>query len=194
VATFYDKKAGLYRDGKGKAIPYLDVRAAVHKVSDDARIRLRDLAQQFVDKKIDLPTWYTKSEPIVRRSLIASGQIGAGGRAAMDASLNGSLGQKVRFHLGKWREFSLEVERGELSAAEITSRVEMYADSVSGMFEQVRKDAMAAAGFTEAMNILSDAAHCRECPGIVGWHKLPDYKAPGTRACLSRCRCGTIYR
>jgi hypothetical protein len=194
MPTFWDKSKGIYRGAKGKEIPYMDVRNAVHKVADDAKQRLRDLAQQFVDKKIDPPTWYTQSEPIVRKGLIASGQIGAGGRAQMTPSLNGSLGSKVRFHLGKWREFSFEVERGELTAAQIVSRVEMYADSISGVYEQVRKDAMVAAGFTEAKNVLSDSVHCKECPAIVGWIKIENYKPPGTRACLSRCRCGTEYR
>lgn len=194
MAKFYDPKRGLYRDSKGKEIPYADVRAAVHRVADDAKDRLRNLAQQFNDKKIDLPTWYTQSEAIIRRSLIASGQIGAGGKAQMDTSLNGSLGARVRFHLDKFRAFGLEIEQGKVSAGELLNRASMYGDATVNAFEAVRQAAMVQAGFTEAKNILSDAQHCTQCPGIVGWIKIEDYIPPGSRICMSRCRCGTEYR
>lgn len=194
MATTYDKAKGLYRDGKGKPIPYLDVRNAVHKVADDAKSRLVELATAYNKGTIDLPSWYTQSETIIRRSLIASGQIGAGGRQQMTPSLNGSLGSRVRFHLDKFRQFGLEIERGEVSEAELLNRATMYGDATVNSFETVRQAAMAEAGFTEAKNILSDAAHCTQCPGIAGWIKIEDYIPPGSRICLSRCRCGTEYR
>jgi hypothetical protein len=194
VATFYDKAKGFYRDGKGKEIPYKEVRGAVDKVADDAKERLRGLAEKFNAGKLDLPSWYTQSEQIIRRSLIASGQIGAGGRGQMAPSLNGSLGARVRFHLDKFRQFGLEIERGEVSDGEILNRAEMYGDATVNLFETVRLAALTEAGFTEARNILSDSAHCTQCPGIVGWIKIEDYIPPGSRICLTRCRCGTEYR
>jgi hypothetical protein len=195
VAKYFDKSKGVYRDAKGKEIPYADVRSAIHSVADDAKAKLRQLTTQFTEGKITRPTWYTQSEAIIRKTLISSGQIGAGGRAAMDASLNGTLGARVRFHLGKFREMDLAHSRGEVSKAQLISRSEMYADAAVNVFETVRNAVMAGADFTQAMNVLGGSEnHCTECPSITGWIDISDYVPPGSRLCLSRCRCSTNYR
>lgn len=194
--TFWDKKRAVYRDGNGKEIPYLDVRAAVESVADDAELKIRTLTQSFIDGKIDLPTWATRGEELIRNSLLSSGQIAAGGRGQMTPALNGRLGSRVRFHLQKWRELGLARERGEVSDAALLSRSAMYPNGAVNVFETIRQGVMKDAGYTEALNVLGAAEHCAECPEITaqGWIAIADMKPVGTRACLSRDRCSVVYR
>jgi hypothetical protein len=191
----WDKSKAFYRDGKGKEVPYQAVRGSVEAVADHTKLRLRELTQSFIDKKIDLPSWATQSEQLIRKSLISSGQIASGGKAQLDASLNGRLGSLVRFHLTKFREMGLSRERGEVSGAALLARSEMYGDSSVGVFEQMRVAVMKDAGFTKVKNILGSGDPCTECPAITakGFMPLEDFKPPGTRLCLSRCKCSAEY-
>lgn len=196
MATTFDKAKGIYRNAKGKEIPYADIRAAVDAVANDTKARLRELAQRHIDNKMTFPAWATESEELIRKSLIASGQIAAGGRAQMTPTLNGRLGARVKFHLDKFREFGLERERGEVSDAEMLTRTEMYGDAGVNVYETLRQGVMIDAGFTEAKNILGEANHCAECPALsaAGWMPIADMKPVGSRACMSRDRCTVIYR
>lgn len=194
--TFWDKGKAVYRDSKGKEIPYPSVRSAVEAVADDAEVKIRTLTQSFIDGKIDLPTWSTRGEELIRNSLLSSGQIAAGGREQMTPALNGRLGSRVKFHLQKWRELGLARERGEVSDAALLSRSSMYPNGAVNVYETIRQGVMKDAGFTEALNVLGAAEHCAECPEITAqsWMPIASMKPPGARLCLSRDRCSVVYR
>jgi hypothetical protein len=197
VGLSFDKAKGIYRTAKGKEIPYAYVRGAVDAVADDTKARLLNLSQGLIDKKRTFASWASESEDLIRKSLVASGQIASGGRSQLSPKLNGTLGQKVRFHLEKFREFGNAIEAGELSDAQILDRVRKYADSVSNLFEQMRHASMIESGMTEARNIPGASEKpCSECPEITakGWMPIGDYKPPGMRKCKSADKCGSEYR
>jgi hypothetical protein len=194
VGLSFDKAKGIYRTASGKEIPYAYVRGAVDAVADDTKARLLKQTNSYLQKKTSFAAWASESEDLIRKSLVASGQIAAGGRAQMNAVLNGRLGAAVKFHLQKFREFGLAIERGELSDAQILERISMYADATVAVFEGMRLGVMLDAGFTEARTILAAAKHCDDCPKLVNWMPIENYPPPGTRACLTRCRCGSEFR
>jgi hypothetical protein len=193
--TTWDKKKATYRDSKGKEIPYKAVRSSIESVSDHTKTRLRELTQSFIDKKIDLPSWATQSEQLIRKSLISSGQIASGGKSQLDASLNGRLGNLVKFHLNKFRSMGLSRERGEVSDLELLARSEMYGEASISTFEAMRLQVMIDAGYTEGMRVLGASQHCSDCPPLAGkWVKIEEVRPIGTTQCLTRCRCQILYR
>lgn len=190
----WNPKTANYIDEGGNIIDPKTVRQWVDIAVDENKAKLKKLAEQFIkDRKLEEFT--TQAEPLIRKAHSGVAQIASGGSEQMTPSLRGKLGSKVKFELDHFKQFWLGIERGELSDAEILSRIGMYADSPIGTYEGVRLAVMIDAGFTEALNILNEGAnHCTECPGIVGWIKLEKFKPPGSRSCMSRCRCGVEYR
>lgn len=196
MATKWNPSKATYQTAKGKEIPYESVRGSIEKVAADTSAKLRNLTQQFVDKKIDLPSWSTQSEALIRKSLISSGQIAAGGKAQLSASLNGKLGSIVKFHLGKFRDMGLARERGEVSDAQLLARADMYADATVGTYEQIHHKVKSDAGYKQVKNILGSGESCSECLAItaLGYMPTAKFKPPGTRKCMSRCKCGSHYK
>jgi hypothetical protein len=195
VSVFWDKSAATYRDAKGKEIPYGSIRTSIETIADDARAKIRALAESYNNKAITLSDFVTGAEPIIKNSLISSSMIASGGRAQMTNALNGRLGSIVKFHLGKFREFYLAVDRGELSAAQILARADLYGAIPVRAYEEMRKGVMVDAGKGTAENFLDDGAHhCTECPGLTG-RKIPieDFPPPGSRSCGNKCRCRAEY-
>ena len=192
MGAYYDRKTGKYKTAKGKEIP---ARPAVDAVTSDTKERLRKVAAKHIDNKLNFAAWATESEELIRKALIAAGQIGAGGKAQMTAKQNGRLGARVRFHVEKFREFGLARERGEVTDAQFLARAEMYGEAVKTTYEQLRQSTLADDGFTEAKRLLGAAKHCEDCPPLAGkWVPIADLVPIGDSACLTRCRCSVEYR
>jgi hypothetical protein len=194
--TFWDASKALYRTSSGEEIPYRAIRASVEAVVDDTKAKLRALTQARNQGKISIPEWTTQTEPLLKKLYGSVAQIASGGKEQMTAPLNGQLGARTRFQLDKFKGFWLEVERGELSDAAILARMDMYADAAVSVYENLRLSVMTEAGFLEAINILNAENSCNECPAISsrGWIPIEEMTPPGSRTCLSRCRCSVDYR
>lgn len=190
--SFWDKSKAFYRDAKGKEIAYKTVRASVDAVADEAKATLRAL----YNNKTSISDWVTKSESLLKKLYGATAQIASGGKDQMTPSLNGQLGAKVKFHLSHFKQFWLQVEKGELSEAAILARLDQYANASVGVFEQMRGVVMVAAGYTQARNILHSKEPCKECPSLSaqGWIDADAMPMPGARICKSNCKCEILWR
>jgi hypothetical protein len=194
--TFWNKQAASYVDKSGKVIDHKDVRAAVDAVADDASVRLRSI---YNANKASISEWVSQSESLLKKLYGSTAQIASGGREAMTPSLNGQLGARTRYHLGKFKGFWLEVEQGKLSEAQILARLDLYADASVRIFGEIHHNVQISAGNTIAENILDDGAqHCKTgitCPGLTAKGKVPasEMPPPGNRGCGNKCRCRVVY-
>lgn len=75
-------------------------------------------------------------------------------------------------------------------------RTQMYAESARETFYKSRRANAGEAGATHVSSRLSPADHCTECVKFDGvWYEIGDvkYKSPGTRICLTACKCYEMY-
>lgn len=64
-------------------------------------------------------------------------------------------------------------------------------------YHDIEKREIAARDLVEVKNVLAPGAnHCPECPQLTskGWMPVSEMPQPGTRICLSRCKCWLVYR
>lgn len=197
LQSVWDKSKGIYRNKvTGRAISNDLVRDAIDAVADDAKAKLRALTQQIIDGEMELAEYATQAKPIVRRAMIASAQLAAGGRNQIDNRINGRIGNAVRFHLEHFDQFINDLDNGLLTVDQAAARADMYADASVSVFEKINLGIKKGAGYTKAKNILGNADHCEECLSLAdeGWIDIEDMPPVGSRICLTNDRCRVIYK
>ena len=193
----YDRKAGRYRDERGKFLS----KAAVEKLVDGRIGKLEGKLKQFTrmlaNGNITLDQWQSSVREAIKAAHIQAAIIGHGGRSGMGSAEYGRVGQRLRLEYDYLQRFAGDLLRGAVSAPMALGRIGLYAQSVRGSYwlgAELREQAQ---GYSLMRRILDDQAqHCSDClafaaRGIVPIGSVP---LPGQRcACGARCRCSVRY-
>ena len=152
---------------------------------------------QFVEGKIDLPTWQKKMAGELKQGHVINATVGAGGRNNMDYSKWGRVGNQLRQQYNYLNNFAVEIANGQLTPGQIQYRVGMYAKSVRTSYFAGQNIAKGEAGLTMERRITRSGKPCDPCRNSEsrGWQPLGTLPKPG-QDCqgLTNCLCYMEYK
>lgn len=122
------------------------------------------LAQRLSNGEVTLQQWELDFRQRLRSVFLDQYCLGRGGRLAMTQSDWGQVGHMLRDQYHYLHDFAAQVANGDLSAARIASRSQLYLQASTLAYERGRS-----AGF--------------------GMPRLPAYPGDGTTECMVGCRC-----
>jgi hypothetical protein len=127
---------------------------------------------------------------------MAMAEIASGGRAQFTPTQAGRVGARLRSQYGYLMRFSLDVETGSVSKAQLVARAELYAEALRGTYEGARRGNMMDAGFQMERSLLGGGNNCDECieQDGLGWQPIGAMVPIGSRTCLANCNCETEYQ
>jgi hypothetical protein len=193
MAYTWSLERGVYLDADGDVVPARVLRAALRTVIEDSADRLGILAERFADGRLELLAWRAASQAELKVAHGLATTLAHGGLRQLDASTRGYLGAQLRQQYDFLSGFALDMLTGERPSTEaIVARARSYAGSAHSTFEGVRRRDARGRGVTLERNVLEPgSAHCAGCEAATGegWVPLGTLSLPGSRDCLSQCRC-----
>lgn len=193
---FWDPSRQRYETRAGRAVSPKQVRAWIDSTITGSRERVRNLTERFVEGRINLPSWATQVQAELKGGHLAMAEIASGGRAQFSPIQAGRVGARLRSEYAFLRNFALQVEQGLAGTPDqIVARAQMYAESLRGTYEGIRRGNMADAGFQMERSVLGVADHCESCVGEAdkGWVPMGELIAIGARTCLNNCACSIEF-
>lgn len=159
----YDERMHRWREtATGRLVSQARVAEARDGFLAAQEDRVRSLAHSLLDGTT-VQRWEGDMRQVVRTTFVAEYSLGRGGVNALSPADRGRVGSLVRTQYQYLRDFALEVQRGELSVAQIASRSVLYVHSAGQAYERAR-------------------AAARDLV-------LPAYPKDGSTECKSRCGC-----
>lgn len=126
--------------------------------------RAADLAERLAGGDIGLEAWQKAMRNDLKTSYIDQYVLAVGGRKNMTPSDWGRIGRMLRDQYGYLENFSRDIASGNMTAAQIAARAQMYHGSSVQAFER------------------GNAAS-------LGVPRLPAYPGDGSTSCMTNCRC-----
>jgi len=174
------------------------------------RDKLQNLAIGLTSGKIDLVRFVVDSSQAIKDLHILNATKALSGRADnISTQQLKILSDRVKEQLtGKkdpltgdrfgFKYLIRDLARGQLSEAQLTQRLNLYANSAELTQNHIIKEQKVENGYKEAFRQLASADRaCKECVkhSSLGWISLEDLVMPGEQcSCRANCRCTLIYR
>lgn len=160
---YWDAPRHRWRDGEtGRFVAESRVREGRDGFLVSQERRVGDLTQRLTEG-MPVQRFEAEMRQVIKSSYLAEYMLGRGGLNAMTNADNGRVGALCRTQYQYLRDFMLQVQRGELSPAQIGARAALYVRSAGQAYERAR-------------------AAVRDLV-------LPAYPKDGTSECKSNCRC-----
>lgn len=205
----------------GDEIPYAEVQAGVLAVIAKTRTELdRDTAMMLAGA-LTLAEWQDRLLATIKNLHLSFAIVGVGGRVNLppqqlirtreavpgDMLAIVTLADLIAYQFGRARRFASDIEDHNERAntdEKIERRARMYATAGYPTYQMLLGIAALIAGFTEELNVLSIAEHCKseagdpveDCPTQTdkGWVTIGELVPIGLRLCSFNCLCSTKYR
>jgi hypothetical protein len=197
----FDTRTGRYRDASGKFLPAERVRRIIDATLLSHTKAVTALAEQLRQRALSLPEWERRMRQEVKAIHLYSAMAGRGGRQQLTQSDYGRIGREIRRQYTYLRRFADEIQRGaQRLDGTFVNRARLYAQSGRSQFEATRRVGMRERGMTEWRNVLRPAEHCtgsNSCTeaSALGWQPIgKGFGLPGSRRCVTSCRCELSYR
>lgn len=163
---YWDASAFRYRRPNGQFVSTATVRAAIRQSVESNYPFVDDIAGRLANGSITPFDAMGQIREELKREYIRLGVAGRGGRAAMAQSDWLIIGRQLRSQYQYLSGFMTDIEGGNLSEAQIRSRLEMYFESAQQSYE--------------AMNALTRG---------IDPSRLPALPSDGSTKCKTRCKC-----
>lgn len=199
----YDPKTGRYRGAAGRFVRGAQVKDYTLAVFDRAAGNARVLAQQLQRGEISLAEWQLAMRDEVKRTTLTAAAAANGGWSNLSPADYGRVGrwlaQGPRGGRGQYAylaDFARQIGEGLPLDGRFVRRAEMYARQANAFYERERARAREIMGYDEIRNLRHSRDSCAGCVSETakGWQKVTGYRYPGSRDCLSSCRCSSQMR
>lgn len=190
----YDNTTGQYFDGD-RVVPPVEQLRAIEKVIDDTKLRLAVLGQRRAEGTMPTLDWRIAVQNELKRAHIAAALVAHGGVNNLDPSTRGFVGSRLRTQYDFLSRLALDTGPGNFDGRAMT-RLAMYASAAHNTYEAIRRRDAQTRGQAFERNLIDPAAaHCGECVDLTGrgWVPVGTLPEPGSRTCLTNCRCSLEY-
>lgn len=154
------------------------------------------LTNALISGKLSISEWESQNAELLRNLAVYQYALGVGGLKQMDwkdySLINGRLNLEYQY----LRRFSLDILRGDLSAAQIKSRIQMYYNKTNHFKEHGRLQGHKRNGYLWERRVLSAAHNCPDCIryNSMGWSQIGTLPNPGESCqCRANCKCVKYY-
>lgn len=186
-----------FRDlSTGQYVSERQVRDGVDRLADLASRRMGEVTARYRTGEINVAVWQSEMRSLIKQSQIAGALSAYGGRAQMDASRWGTVGQQIRVQYAYLSRFTDDVLAGRQRLnGRMDARARQYGQGSRSLYENIRRRESAAAGFAYERNELHPADHCDQCvnQSRLGAVPIGSLVPIGRRTCRSMCRCTLVY-
>lgn len=162
----WDANAYRYRRPNGQFVSQATVRAAIRQSVESNAPFIDSIAGQLANGSVTPFDAMQQIREELKREYIRLGVAGRGGRDAMLRDDWLVIGRQLRGQYQYLSGFMSDIEGGNLTEAQIQTRLEMYFESAQQAYE--------------AMNAMARGLDPR---------KLPALPSDGSTKCLTRCKC-----
>ena len=196
----WDQAVRRYRDlDTGRYLPREAILGYVQRSLDASGNAMDDLAGFIGQQQLSPADFGLLAKEELKQEYIRQYLLGIGGREQMKPADWGSVGGMLKEQYRYFNDFLREVEAGNLSEAQIRSRLRMYTNSAREAYERAHMKNAKALGMDEEQWILdAEAEHCDDCVMYagMGWQPIGTFPQPGdgSTQCLTNCACGKSYR
>jgi hypothetical protein len=178
--------------GKGKFISEEAVFSLTEKAISQVQDQASSLHESLFKGETSLRDWELEMLRSIRQTSIWQYAMGRGGVGRLSQRDYGIIGAEMRSQASYLRNFSEEVQAGELSEAQIKSRANSYFSKTYGLHERGREEAHREAGYLYERRIRESQNPCAECIFYSerGWVLIGTLPSPTSRSsCGAHCRC-----
>ncbi len=178
-------------------------------------LSLRMLAEsrRYRAGDVTLAAWLDKQLELIKLGAIVAGLAAYGGKPTYDARAQATTTQAIRRQYAYQQRFAQDILDGsQRPNGRIDTRAALYAGATWFVYQQLRRnlqgdasrgtlsaDVIAAAGVNpddryerNVQNSMEGCAECEEESGQ-GWQPIGTLSAPGSRTCMSACKCDLEY-
>lgn len=152
--------------------------------------------ERFLAGGIDLAEWQKRVAHDLKLAHIIAASLGRGGREKMTFSDWGRVGQRLRSEYRYLTNFANEIALGNLSAAQIAARAELYVGGVKAAFYAGVTAAQKEDGAEWEQRLLGSGESCLDCIAWAAMGRQPvgSLPEPGERSvCGNNCLCRKVY-
>lgn len=194
----YNPRSRRYLDRQtGRFVAAKEVRSAVDTIIDKETVKIRDIAEQLKDGKINLAEWQIQTSALLKNLHVAMGLAANGGLQNTSNADLGFIGSQIKEQYQFLRSFANEIYKGTQPLdGTLVSRAALYTQSARSTYEKVVARAASNSGATSEKSVLGSADHCDDCVGEAakGWSPIGSLIPIGERICKANCRCTFQYR
>jgi len=195
----YDAATGRYRyAASGRLVPEARIRAAVDEVLAATTRQMVAWTQQVQAARLPLIEWERQMQGELRRAANAVAIVASGGRGSLDYATRGLLGAWLSGQYVYLGGFVRDIEAGRQPRdGRLLSRAQLYGEAPRGLYQEIVRRQARGRGLEQERSVLGPAErHCSQCPDLAarGWQPIGTLPPPGSRACLSRCKCYLEFR
>jgi hypothetical protein len=195
----WDKGVGRYRDqDTGRFLPVDQVRQWANEsvaASEDAAGQLAKMAADGSLRASEINDSFRAS---IKSEYIRQYLVGIGGEGQMTKADWGSIGGMLKEQYGHLDDFTKEIAAGNLTEAQIRTRMDMYINSAREGYERAQAKVAKGTNKTEEKWVFGDSVHCPGCEDYEseGWQPIGTFPPPGSGStpCLTSCKCHKEYR
>lgn len=189
----WDESTGRYRYPSGKLVPRSVVDRGLERVIRIGALNMRSVSEDLQTGAITLAEWQTRMAGEMKLLHVGAAALGRGGWRQMDFTDWGWTGRKIRDQYAFLRSFAQDIATGvQPMDGRLLTRAALYAGAVRGTQRAMEHRQAQLRGHREERNRLGAAdRHCAQCVdcSAQGWVPMGTLPAPGTRSCLSNCKC-----
>lgn len=189
---------GAYRGPNGRILSQATVREALDAYVDASENVTKVLADLLRNQQISLADWQLQMRAHIKDVHLAAAAAQRGGWQNMTQADFGRVGQRIRIQYEYLDNFAKQIADGTQPLdGRFLVRAQMYTDASIATYDRFEVNAFRLAGFDEESNVLEPGVvHCGGCLNETarGWVPTGTLVPIGERTCLTRCRCGKIYR
>lgn len=188
---YWDEATRRYYYDDGTVVPAATIKEWLIAYEDAMRERLRELAEDWIDGRIDEAEFITEAKEEIRDGHRLAAVVAFGGLAAMTAANWGKVGALVREQYQYFNDFVNGTNLDEATAAGLASRAGLYASAIYPTFVASVQYREIDNGATEERSVLNPAEHCDECVEEADrdWVPIGELVPIGDRTCMVNCKC-----
>lgn len=194
----FDPRVHRYRDLRtGRFVDWnRTVRPAVERTMDAIAREIRELGRQAGAGEIGRLEFVDAMKDRLKIAHLLAYATAKGGWAQMTPADFVRVGRELRRQYNYLRNFAADLAQGKLSEGQAAFRASLYARAAYATYENARREAMRAAGFTEERRRRTAKESCPDCIEYArrGWQPIGTLPPIGQSQCIVNCRCYFEYR
>jgi hypothetical protein len=180
-----------YLDGekKGQFVSKAQVKVVVQSYIDSHKLKYAEISHQLAIGKIDINQWEKQTAKVMKDITINTYKIG---KPNPNFSDWGKVGAQLKKQYLYLRNFSRQIEKGNLSEGQITARANQYLQAVWSFYNAATREAHKSAGYSWERRNINSKHPCPQCPeyAALGWQPLGTLPHIGQQCdCQANCKC-----
>lgn len=190
--------AARYRDPRtGRFVSRDTIKRGVDQIILASQNRITEFSNELRTGVIDIAEWQSLMRDEIKNTQLTALALVKGGWKQLTQSDFGAAGARIREQYQYLSDFTDKLLNGTiLTDGQFMNYARMYAASARIGYQRAQQELLEASGYTQELNVLHPAEHCKECVecSARGWVAIGTNPMIGDRKCLGNDRCSMSYR